>query len=75
VLWGRPWEVDLSRFPVPVHVFAGQQDPFIPFARGLAAGGAQVHVLPGGHMCHLLPGALDGPMDVLAQLARPAPTS
>ncbi len=66
MLWGRPWGVDLTSFPVPLTVFAGEHDPFQGFARRLGDAGAEVRVFPGGHASHLLPDTLE---DVLATVS------
>ncbi|MGI5132041.1 alpha/beta fold hydrolase [Pseudonocardia sp. CA-107938] len=56
-LWGSPWRVDWSAVTVPVHVFQGDADPFVPvhhaedLVRRLPAGVGHLHLLPGvGHL-------------------------
>lgn len=59
MLWAQPWGIDLSRPQVPVHVFAGERDPFRAFAQHLAdAAGATAHSFPGGHVSALAPAVL-----------------
>ena len=56
-LWGSPWGVDWSAVRVPVHVFQGDADRFVPvhhaedLVRRLPDGIAMLHLLPGtGHL-------------------------
>ncbi len=69
IFWHQPWGVELDRFTVPLHVFAGRNDPFAPFARLLGRAGATVQEMPGAHACHLLPGGIEQVLDVVAGLA------
>jgi pimeloyl-ACP methyl ester carboxylesterase len=70
MLWHRPWDVDLGAFAVPLTVFAGERDPFVDFARGLAPAGADVHVMPGGHVAQLIPENLDRVLVTVAAQAQ-----
>lgn len=66
MLWAQPWGLDLAKPQVPVHVFAGDRDPFRAFAQHLAdTAGATVHTFPGGHVSALAPEVLTR----IAQLA------
>jgi pimeloyl-ACP methyl ester carboxylesterase len=66
MLWGRPWGVSLTSFAVPLHLFAGEHDPFAPFCVWLRAAGAELEVFPGGHLSGFAPAALDHIMTVVA---------
>ena len=50
MIWGQPWGVDLERFAIPLHVFAGRNDPFMTFALRLGRAGADLHWFDGGHI-------------------------
>ena len=65
-LWGAPWNVDLSTFQVPLHVFAGVRDPFCAFADSLGPAGAEIRHSPGGHLSFWVPDKLDEVMKVVA---------
>lgn len=67
ILWQQPWEVPLDRFPVPLHVYVGADDPFRPFGEGLGRGGAHVHVFPGGHVSGFVPEVMSPVMALAAR--------
>jgi len=65
-LWGASWNIDLSEFQVPLHVFAGVRDPFCAFADSLGPAGAQIRHSSGGHLSFWVPDTLDEVMKVVA---------
>jgi len=68
MLWHNAWGFSLAEFPVPLHVYAGEKDPFNPFSQRLGRAGAKVHSFPGGHVSGFLPQVLD---DVMRTVAGP----
>jgi hypothetical protein len=70
MLWHQPWCVDLDFFPVPVHVFTGEADPFRPFAERLEEAGAKLHGFRGGHLSGFVPEVMT---QVVALLGAPVP--
>ena len=68
LIWSGPWPVDLTRFPVPLHVYAGEHDPFAPFSRSLERSGAVLHLFPGGHVSGFAPSVLERVMTTVAAL-------
>ncbi|SDD60835.1 alpha/beta fold hydrolase [Auraticoccus monumenti] len=68
VIWGRPWGFDPAAPAVPLHVFAGRNDPFAGFSRHLADSGAELHPFEGGHVSGFLPAVLDEVMALVARL-------
>lgn len=72
----RPWGFDLTRISVPVAVWQGSEDRFVPFAHGqwLAAhvAGARAHLIEGqGHLS--LMARMDVILDDLLELAGMTP--
>jgi pimeloyl-ACP methyl ester carboxylesterase len=60
----RPWGFDLDRIRVPVQIWHGDQDKFVPFSHGewiaRHVPGAEVHLQPGeGHLTLYLDRVLD----------------
>lgn len=67
ILWQQPWEVPFERFPVPLDVYVGADDPFRPFGESLGRGGANVHVFPGGHVSGFVPEVMGQVMTLAAR--------
>lgn len=67
MFWGGPWPFDYRQLRVPLDAFAGDDDPFRPFALALVEAGATLHEFPGGHASGFLPENLDAVVAVLAQ--------
>ena len=68
MIWSGPWAVDLTTFPVPLHVYAGENDPFVTFSRSLERSGAVLHLFPGGHVSGFAPDVLNRVMTTVAAL-------
>ena len=68
MIWSGRWPVDLTTFPVPLHVYAGENDPFATFSRSLERSGAVLHMFPGGHVSGFAPDVLERVMTTVAAL-------
>jgi hypothetical protein len=54
---------------MPLHIFAGRQDPFMPFAMRLEDAGATLHWFDGGHLSGFVPDVMDSVVATVAELS------
>ena len=66
MFWTQPWDISLTTFAVPLHVYAGRDDPFRSFAESLGRAGAQLHWFDGGHVFCFADPVME---DLLSQIA------